>query len=412
MSGVIDDMLKIVGLDDSEVTIVKKSGIKTFTNMKTLSAERFEKTLEAGGLNAGLVADVMAFRQWYQGYRVSSVKDTPVEKVFTQDVWDEFLDSYDPEMTVKVQQAAVPTPSSTTASDKKFKLETKDLPTLPKNETIQDKYNTWEEQFLAHIGMGDCDLTDILEDSYVVPTLAGDDLLVYQKKDKLIKNAMMLATRDTHAYGFVDATKTGREIFLSVRKAYRGKDHKAKKARDSSQELHAMNFDRNSALSPNAFVAKFLSCMKEMALNGTPLYTELQKSTFVAKITHPDFAAWSEVTEKSDEDFNDTILSFRDKASKLRKTNGPKGDRVNGKVQHTDGWETVKGKGKKGKKNWKPKSTWLPDAEWAKLTKEERKAHNDANPKSKKNSKEDAGVPKPINRLSRCSTMRKQTHLL
>ena len=373
---IFEDILAIIGLDEDDVKKVKESGIKTFTNMKTLTKGQFKDALLAKGLDIGQTANMEAFRQWYREYRASPMKTKPVETVLTQDTWDEYLDTYDPDMArgpVANLAAANANPVKPTEAFK-YKLETKGLPTLPKNETIQDKYNTWEEQFLAHIGMGDCDLTEILEDDYVIP-ITGDDLINYQKKDKLIKNAMMLATRDTHAYGFVDANKTGRDIFIDVRKAYRGKDHKAQKARDAFKDLHDLKFNRTSRLSPNAFVAKFLACLKEMALNGTPLWPELKKSTFLGKVDHPDYKSWVEVMEKSTDDFDETTLAFRDKASTLSKVpgSGPQGDRVTGKVQNAMGNENPRKK--KNKKNSGGKAWFVKPEVWEKMSKEEKTKH-------------------------------------
>ena len=367
--------MALIGLSDAEVTVVQKCGLKTFTNIKTSNKERLIDMLEKGGLSPAQIDTMVAFRTWYEAYRSSKDKGTSIEQVLTTDAWEAFVDNYDPDDTAAKTVASVTPPK--TADTVKFKLETKGLPTMPKNETIQEKYSIWEEQWLAHVGMGDCDLTDILDDTYIVPT-SGDDLVVYVKKDKLIKNALMIATKDTHAYCFVDATKTGREIFRDIRKAYRGKDHKAQKAQDASKELHLMMFDTKTRLSANAFVAKFLTCMKEMANNGTPLWPELQKSTFLAKITHPDFKQWVEVMEKSDDDFSTTTLEFRKKADSVykKKGDGAGGDRVSGKMQKTEGGNENP-KGKRHFKKGKSKSTYIRPDIWSTMSPEAQKAHRE-----------------------------------
>ena len=242
--------------------------------------------------------------------------------------------------------------------------------------------------------MGDCGLTEILEDGYSVPT-TGDDFVTYMKKDKLVKNALMIATKDTHAYCFVDATKTGREIFRDIRKAYRRKEHKAEKAKEAFQDLHNMKFNTNSRLSANAFVAKFLSCMKEMAANGTPLWPDLQKSTFLGKITHPDYEQWVEVMDKSDDDLEATTLAFRKKAALLFKANGKgnQGDRISGKVNNADGSKNhdhdKKGARFKGDKNKSKKNGYIQPDQWAKMTQEQRTAHRQKTAKAKQNAKQE-----------------------
>ena len=295
MSSMFEDVLKIIGLDEDDIKLVKKAGIKSFTNVKTLSKQQFAIELITAGLGAGQVANMEAFRQWYSvEYRGSAtLKTQTVAAVFTEEVWIKFLDNYDPDNS-SAQTAPAALTATTTVKPKKFKLETKGLPTMPKNETIQDKYSIWEEQLLAHLGMGENDLTNILDDAYVVPT-SGNDLVEYNVKDKLIKNAMLLATCDTHAYAFVDTTKSGKDIFFAVRKAYCGKDHMEHKAQEAFSNLQKLQFSRQSRLSANAFVAKFLENMKAMDKNGTPLYLGLRKSTFLSKITHPSYTQWREV---------------------------------------------------------------------------------------------------------------------
>ena len=181
--------------------------------MKTINQAQFQTILTGAGIGSGQISTLEVFRQWYITYRNSPEKNQAVDTVFTEDVWIDYIDNYDPEYKTP-QQVLTPLiiNPSTTKNIMKYKLDTVGLPTMPKNDTIQEKYSMWEEQFLAHLGLGDHDLADILCDDYVIST-TGDDLINFNTKDKLIKNAMLIVTRDTHAYGFVD-TKNGRSRYI------------------------------------------------------------------------------------------------------------------------------------------------------------------------------------------------------
>ena len=63
MSSMFEDVLKIIGLDEDDIKLVKKAGIKSFTNVKTLSKQQFAIELITAGLGAGQVANMEAFRQ-------------------------------------------------------------------------------------------------------------------------------------------------------------------------------------------------------------------------------------------------------------------------------------------------------------------------------------------------------------
>jgi len=82
--------MAIVGLEDDEIEQVKSSGIKRFTHFVTVPPEELKTALEAEGVKAGSVNDILAFQRWYGIWR-SSKPAHGILIEFTENVWWEYL---------------------------------------------------------------------------------------------------------------------------------------------------------------------------------------------------------------------------------------------------------------------------------------------------------------------------------
>ena len=376
MSTAFQDIMEIVGLNEEEIKKMNVLGFRSLNSVKAATEEQLNNVMIKAGCEA-LAPELIAFQGWYLKYRADVLlKQKSVEEVFTQDVWDEYMDSYldTKKSTVTINSTPVPIVAKSPTSYEKYKLETRNLPTLPKNDSIMKKYALWEEQFLAHIGMGEGNLTEILEENYVVPT-SKDEYEDYAKKDRLIKNAMLLATRDTHAYHFVKHHKTGREIFKDVRIAYQGVNHLKTRAKNSLGDYNKLTYGLGSKLSAQAFAATILRCLADMEAGGAPMAPDLVRDSFLDKITHPSFESWREVKKDNQDTFDELLLSFREKAEEVTPLTG---DRVSGKTQNADGAKKkhFKKRGNGGNKDGDKKksdSTYIQPEKWSAMTWEERK---------------------------------------
>src|SRR5688500_14031132 len=83
-------VMKIVGLQGPDIDLVKKAGIKQFTDFVTVPSDELKAALAAEGMTAGDVSDVLAFQRWYHEWRASKPKQGIVLE-FTEEVWEDYL---------------------------------------------------------------------------------------------------------------------------------------------------------------------------------------------------------------------------------------------------------------------------------------------------------------------------------
>ena len=142
-----------ISLNDAE-TIVNSLNIKTFTTLRTMSQEHLEAALEWGNISIADWCVLQALRRWYKEW-VSKPKSErkSVREDLTEEGWEEWILDYDPNdpegQSLDRKPAAVTTTPASKGTNNNFKVDTRDIPKLPKNKSVQDSFSEWEEYSLG-----------------------------------------------------------------------------------------------------------------------------------------------------------------------------------------------------------------------------------------------------------------------
>ena len=382
MSGVMDMLLKdIVSLDDDALALVKRSGIKRLNHFVTIPRSDLAGSLGAVGMDLGDVHDVLAFQDYYCAWRELPTKQN-IEKDLTTEAWEAHLDNIATKKKSSTVGAStsIPTLSVTNVLAAKssdafasFKWDTKNVPVLPKNKSINEAYDSWEESFLVQMTLAN--VVDVLEPSWVSSS-DPDEMAIENKKMGIVKAALLHATMGTTAAPYMNAKDSGREMFESLRAAYCGHDALLRKAEAAHHELATLEFGPKPKLSAEQFASTFKLCLKRMEESGTAYPTNVIKSTFLTKVTHPDYAhfRYNETTNGST--FEEMLRRFHDLTLLLRNSNQGKSDANHKMVNNATGNNDDKKNKNKNKKDKKAKNKYddyISKDAWAKLTDEERR---------------------------------------
>jgi len=297
----LDYLLEVIGLGESERELVHSVGITSSNHLRTFSSEKLESTLTDAGLSAGEVSFVIALKAWFVEWRSMTGKKEELEVAFSESVFDQFLDGYDPDTpSLRVgnddfKSAAESSLRSVIQEVKSdttnFKVDTRYLPRLPKgNKSVQEAFEDWREAFttqmtLARVG-------NILDPDYEVPDpdLDEEEYQAFEMKDAFLKAAIVHATQETTAYSYLDLDNlSGRDNFLCLVRNYQGEEYLLDSANNAADCIEQLKFGNKTMMTADAFVAAYIKCIKQMKKNNTEFPTVLQKSHFLQKICHHAF---------------------------------------------------------------------------------------------------------------------------
>ena len=106
------------------------------------------------------------------------------------------------------------------------------------------------------------------------------------------------------------------DMYIKLLEVFQGNNHKKDKAANATTEFKKLRFGKGSRYSPESFLSKINKCLKRMEVpDGTggtikPVLDIFLPSLFRAKIQHPTYNTWKEISETRKEVWNDIQVSF------------------------------------------------------------------------------------------------------
>lgn len=331
-----ESTLEVIGIDEADVLqITTVAKITSFTRLRVMTASDVFEEVKEANLPKTVGSLMVAVRMLYSVWQKIPVKHREEwETFFNETMWDEFMCDYEPERKVgsylrnrddvsinidklrddddddkeskgfrfrdddelTVGSKALSVSKSTSVSSS-WKVDSRDIPKLPKNKSVQAGFSIWEQSFkvkmqLAKVG-------DIMEDEYDISTLDDDELQVYKEKDAYLKSCLVTATMETTAYCEVTLSKSGRDIWFDLLKSYHGEDYVKGEATAAAMELANMRYDKKSGMTGDKFVSEYKQCLTKMAEFNTPFPLPLIKADFLSKVTHPGLRNWKLLMQES-----------------------------------------------------------------------------------------------------------------
>ena len=328
-------ILTVMGYTEEESKIAMNT-IGSLRRVLTITRD----TLKADpNMNAGMIDEIMCFKEWYTVWRSTDVSETmDIIEVFTETEWDKFImdKAQEPAETVDVKEE----PGVASESIKKdeglnisYKVESKDIPKLPANKSLRGRiFDDWHASF--YVKMCQAKLRDILEDGYIPPDPSEDNYERFKVKDDYLKNHILTATLGSNANSFINVkTMDGVEMYKKLLDVFQGEEHEEDKAVNAASWFEKLKFNKNSRYSPETFLAKVNECLKRMEVEdgqgGTtrPVSNVLLPSIFRAKVDHPTYDTWKELSETNREDWDSIQVSFLRVAEKKFKASHDTSDK-------------------------------------------------------------------------------------
>ena len=192
----------------------------------------------------------------------------------------------------------------------------KEIPKLPKDKSLRGKiFDDWNALFNAK--MSQAKISDLLEPDFIKPVRGEIEYESFKIKADFLKNHLLTAIIGSNANSFVNPkTMDGIDMYNKLLEVFQGEDHEKDKAVNAATEFEKLRFGKGSNLSPEAFLAKINECLKRMEVpdghGGTtkPVSDILLPSLFRAKIHHPTYETWKEISETNKEEWKDIQISF------------------------------------------------------------------------------------------------------
>ena len=371
----VDGLEHILTVMDWDMVSVDalKTEIATLNQLRSATDEDLKQACVDVGLKTGEYAELRLLRSWYSLWKQNPSRNN-IATDFTTGVWDRFID--EASVQGSIGKSAVTTPSSVhvvtnTQEDvvnSSFKVEAKEYPKLPKNTNLKGSvYNNWHDVIVVKFKQAK--VGDLLKDDFVMPEPDDSEYSSFKTKDDYMNNTIISTTLSTNAYAFIDPSAHGFENFRALNKVFKGEDHIKNTALNAVDEFTKLTFGKNSSLSPEAFVSKFLDCLRKMKEDDAEIKEKLLPGLFRSKITHPSFALWKELNEKNQDDWTTTLREFIAKAEimDLKTSDGGKFNVNNSNNSNKKGDRVVQDK----KKRVEEGARFAP-WEWAILTDDEK----------------------------------------
>ena len=351
MSG-LKEILKTMEYEESLCNEV----LSVIATLRQLSALKRSSLEQKGTMNEGMMDEIMYLKKWYVGWKLTDESRTKkIEEVFTLAKWEKYLiEQANQEFIEEAQFRATSlstTPPSTpmagttpgtqttkTTADLEvlnisYKVEAKEIPKLPPNKNLKgDIFNDWHSVF--HAKMCQAQLGEMLKERYKPVKKGEPDYQIHQTRDAYLKNHLLTATIGTNAISFINAERmTGVQMYQKLLAIYQGDDNETDSAVIAASTFEKLVFARNSRYSPEKFLSKVNECLKRMetsnSYGGTvhAISPVLLPNVFRAKVTHPAFDTWKQLSEKHKENWDEVQLTFLQAAEKQFKGNHEKSDK-------------------------------------------------------------------------------------
>ena len=313
-------ILAVMGYTEEEESKIAINTIGSLRRIITITKETLEIN---SGMNAGMIDELMCFKEWYIAWRSTDMSiTTDIKEVFTESEWESFIMTKAQECAEPEDVKEEPGVASGLLNKKEeglnisYKVESKDIPKLPANKSLRGRiFDDWHAAF--YVKMCQAKLRDILEDGFLPPDPSENEYDNFKVKDDYLKNHLLTATLGSNANSFINVkTMNGIEMYKKLLDVFQGEEHEEDKAVNAASFFEKLKFNRNSRYSPETFLAKVNECLKRMEVEdgqgGTtrPVSNVLLPSIFRAKVDHPTYDTWKELSETNREDWDSIQVSF------------------------------------------------------------------------------------------------------
>ena len=394
MSSNFSYALGIVGFETRRIeTIMNSLNIRRFTTLKSMDNDTLMIALEGAHLGVSDFTILRALKDWYNEWmlRPKHERKTLIEDL-TEDSWEEWMVLYEPKPLQEPKQEKKPAIPTTTTDMGNFKVDSRDIPKLPKNKSVQSSFADWEESFAVKMKLAN--VGDLLDQTYKVLAKTSDKYATYKAKDAFLQSCLITATQGTDAYPEICPRKTGRENWMKLLTSYHGASHAQNIAARAVAEFGDLQFSKNGKLTGDGFVARYKMCLRRMEENNSPFPDPLIKSDFLNKIHHPSMHAWKDVVKAAVVTNDELFTRFREKVEEL--SIKPKGDTTDSRLtnnQTTNGGFTEEEKKVIAKS--KKEGSRMPKELWNRLSANERKVVVKARRDKLRNNKDKDGATQP-----------------
>ena len=365
-------VLKTLGWDDASSKALATQ-IASLSQLRITKEDDLRTTIGALNLSLGQYAELSLFRHWYKKWKKDPNKTT-IDLDFTEDVWDDFVDDYNESSgsiaTPLTTSSGATVASSSASINTNFKIEAKEFPKLPKNTNLKGQvYNDWHDVFtvkLKQAGVG-----ALLDEKFTLPAKLDPNYKELKIKDDYLNNMIISAALSSNAYAYIDPDDNGYANYRELNSVFKGDDHIKNTATRAVDIFSKLEFGKSSTHSPEAFLSKFMECLKQMKDDNAEIHEKLLPGLFRAKVSHSSFDMWKELSEKNNDDWRTTRKDFLSKAEKLTldKSNSNKFSVQNGMGEQQQEQQIVQDK-KKRIAAGERFARW----EWKLLSQEEQKA--------------------------------------
>ena len=243
---------------------------------------------------------VIELRAWYLDWTTKPA-DTrrEINQALSEESFDEFLGEVNindleqqeaqpsaPSLHTTIQKSTthVATNSPMQNQTGNFKVDTRDIPTLPKKGNVADAFLKWDHLFCSKMQLAK--IGELLNESYKTPDKAKEPNAyhVHETKDNYLKSCLITATTGTNAYPYImDMSLTGRGAYFALKTAFQGEDYNQRAAEKASHTLYGLSFGPKCNMTADGYVAEFLTQVNIIAECGDPISESALRTLFSVK---------------------------------------------------------------------------------------------------------------------------------
>ena len=317
---------------NEEQDFCRYAGRKTFNQLRALLYSNiWHITEEILGLTQSHSMKVIELRAWYLDWTTKPA-DTcrEINLELTKESFDKFLGEVNikdlkqqeaqpsaplSDMTIQKSTTHVATNLPMQNQTGNFKVDTRDIPTLPKKGNVADAFLKWDHLFCSKMQLAM--IGELLNKSYTTPDKAKEPNAyhVHETKDNYLKLCLIAATTSTNAYPYImDMSLTGHGAYFALKTAFQGDDYNQRRAEKALHTLYGLSFGPKSNMTADGYVAEFLTQVNIIAECGDPISESALRTLFLRQVTHLSFKTWKQI-ERSKEgtavsSMKDLYLSF------------------------------------------------------------------------------------------------------
>ena len=312
--GFLEWGLVIAGFTTNEAQdFCRCAGRRTFNQLRVLLYSNIRHIMEEiPGLTRSHSMKVIKLRAWYLDWTTKPANTCrEINQALTEESFDKFLGEVNIK-DLKRQEAQPSTPSLHTTIQKltthvapnspmqnqtgNFKVDTRDIPTLPKKGNVVDSFLKWDHSFCSKMQLAK--IGELLNESYKTPDKAKEPNAchVHETKDNYLKLCLITATTGTNVYPYImDMRLTGHGAYFALKTAFQGEDYNQRAAEKALHTLYRLSFGPKSNMTADRYVAEFLTQVNIIAECGDPISESALRALFLRQVTHLSFETWKQI---------------------------------------------------------------------------------------------------------------------